>query len=212
VASVFDGARPKQAHTSPPVTSFGDGSSLGAWASLRVAARGAASMGLELEPRRPPCLNRYGNRPGSTSCGRAAAPQRELGPPGCRLDVAKGGLARAARSKRHPGSQGGVPRRGRGYLGGKKSPSKSAINPLRSRCTPKGIPGGAGWVLRAAPLPVFLLYAFVLPEKPAICFGVPKFPLWGPKSSAPCAKLAPCSDRTKAQQRRERHGRGCVAY
>jgi hypothetical protein len=57
----------------------------------------------------------------------------------------------------------------------------------------------------------FLLYAVALPAKPAICFGGPKFSLGGPKFSAmPCAELAACSDRMKAQQRRERPG--CVAY
>jgi hypothetical protein len=44
--------------------------------------------------------------------------QREQGPPGCRLDVAKGGLSRAARSKRgEAGSQFGRNHHG-GALGG----------------------------------------------------------------------------------------------
>jgi hypothetical protein len=65
--------------------------------------------------------------------------------------VAKGGLARAARSKREAGSQfggnyhGGAPG-GRGYLGDKKNPSKlaMAMDVIRSMCTPNGIPRGAG--------------------------------------------------------------------
>jgi hypothetical protein len=65
------------------------------------------------------------------------------------LDVAEGGLARAARSKREAGSQfgrnyhGGAPG-GRGYLGGKKNTSKLAMDVITSMCTPNGIPGGAG--------------------------------------------------------------------
>jgi hypothetical protein len=61
--------------------------------------------------------------------------------------VAKGGLARAARSKREAGSQfggnyhGGAPG-GRGYLGDKKKTSKLATDVIRSMCTPNGIPRG----------------------------------------------------------------------
>jgi hypothetical protein len=107
------------------------------------------------EPRRHEALILPGNRPGSIPP--AEGVQRELGPPGCRLDAAKGGPARAARCKRPPGSQFGRKHQGgalggRGYLEGKKKPSKFATDPLRSRCTPKGIPEGAGEVLRAPPL------------------------------------------------------------
>jgi hypothetical protein len=79
----------------------------------------------------------------------AEGAKRELGPPGCRLDVAEGGLARAARSKREAGSQfgrnhhGGAPK-GRVHLGGKKNPSKLDMDVIRSMCTPNGIPRGAG--------------------------------------------------------------------
>jgi hypothetical protein len=61
-------------------------------------------------------------------------------------------------SKREAGSQFGrnyhvgAPG-GRGYLGGKKNTSKLAMDVIRSMCTPNGIPRGAGWILRALPLP-----------------------------------------------------------
>jgi hypothetical protein len=42
----------------------------------------------------------------------AQGAQREQGPPGCRLDMAKGGLARAARCKGPPESQFGRKRQG----------------------------------------------------------------------------------------------------
>jgi hypothetical protein len=46
----------------------------------------------------------------------------------------------------------GVHRGDEGTWGAKKSPSKLAMDVIRSMCTPNGIPRGAGWILRALPL------------------------------------------------------------
>jgi hypothetical protein len=56
----------------------------------------------------------------------------------------------------------------RGYPGSKKSTPKTAMDPKRSRCTPKGIPSGPGEVLRASPLRQHLRF-----EPPPLPLGKP---------------------------------------